>query len=167
MSEPPTFDPDDYYPFEFETEIVHHNVGTYRYTVVFLDDRLHEHLPLKEHPRLRASGEIGDIPFDGAWQPVRGRWYLMLAKQLLRDGELEVGDTVPVRFRVEDQNSVDVPKELERMLASDSRLRRVWDALTPGKQRGLAYRVASAKTAPTRTRRLHEVAESLRENEPG
>lgn len=163
MTEPPTYEPDDYYPFEFETQIVHHNVGTYRYTVVFLDDRLHTHLPLKEHPRLRASGEIGDIPFRGAWQPVRGRWYLMLAKPLLRDGEFEVGDTVTVRFCVESQEAVDVPPELERMLRENGALMDAWSALTSGKQRGLAYQVRSAKTAPTRAKRLRLVAETLRD----
>ncbi|MEL6797536.1 MAG: hypothetical protein AAFO89_12030, partial [Planctomycetota bacterium] len=88
----PLVDPEAYYPFEFEAEVVHHALGTYRYTVVFLHDRLIEHLPLAEHPRLRMSGELRDIPFEGAWQPVRGRWYVMLSKAVLRQGPFEVGD---------------------------------------------------------------------------
>lgn len=162
MFDQPTYEPDDYFPFEFESEIVHHNVGTYRYTVVFLDQRLHDHLPLKEHPRLRISGELRDIPFDGAWQPVRGRWYLMLAKDQMRDGEFEIGDVVTVRFRVEDQDSVDVPRELERMLATNADLTEAWKALAPGKQRGLAYQVSSAKTEATRSKRLRLVTDALR-----
>ncbi|MEM1186280.1 MAG: YdeI/OmpD-associated family protein [Planctomycetota bacterium] len=156
-----TIDHDDYYPFEFEAVIEHHNLGTYRYTVVFLDERLHEHLPLSENPRLRASGEIRDIPFDGAWQPVRGRWYLMLSKPLMRDGEFEIGSVVRVRFRVEDQDAVEVPPELDAMLQGNAALKQAWDALTVGKRRGLAYRVSFAKTAATVKKRLVEVAEAL------
>mgnify|MGYP001793086889 CR=1 FL=1 len=152
----------DYYPFEFEADIVHHNLGTYRYTVVFLDEGLHEHLPLGEHPRLRISGEIRDIPFDGAWQPVRGRWYLMLSKSLMRDGEFELGDRVEVRFKVEDQDAVDVPLELTQLLKSDEGLQRRWDELTVGKRRGLAHKIISAKTSATRAKRLIEVAEALK-----
>ncbi|MEM1165938.1 MAG: YdeI/OmpD-associated family protein [Planctomycetota bacterium] len=164
MSPFATVNPDEYHPFEFETEIVHHNLGTYRYTVVFLDPELHEHLPLKKYPRLRASGEVRDIPFDGAWQPVRGRWYLMLSKQLMRGGEFEVGDVVTVRFRVEDPDSIDMPPELVRALQSSKPLQSAWDALTPGKRRGLAYGIANAKTQPTRSKRLRAVLEQLRQS---
>ncbi len=62
------------YPHAFEGRIVHHDVGTYRYTVVFLPTEIAAALPLAEHPRLRFTGEIGDVPLSGAWQPVRGRW---------------------------------------------------------------------------------------------
>ncbi|MEM8994887.1 MAG: YdeI/OmpD-associated family protein [Acidobacteriota bacterium] len=154
-------DHEDYYPFQFEADIEYHHLGSYRYTVVFLDERLHGCLPLAEHPRLRTSGELRDIPFDGAWQPVRGRWYLMLSKPQMRAGAFEVGDRVQVRFRIEDQDAVEVPAELRLMLEGRPRLERVWGGLTAGKRRGLAHRVASAKTAPTRERRLAEVAATL------
>jgi hypothetical protein len=71
-----------YYSHAFEGRIEHHDVGTYRYTVVFLPRELALSLPLEEHPRLRVSGEVAEVPFSGAWQPVRGRWYLMLSKPL-------------------------------------------------------------------------------------
>jgi hypothetical protein len=63
------------YPFSFEGEVVHHDVGTYRYTVIFLPADIAGQLPFAEHPRLRVTGEVAEIPFSGAWQPVRGRWY--------------------------------------------------------------------------------------------
>ncbi|MEM9066766.1 MAG: YdeI/OmpD-associated family protein [Planctomycetota bacterium] len=156
-----TIDHDDYYPFEFEAVIEYHSIGNYRYTVVFLDERLHAHLPLIEYPRLRASGEVRDIPFEGAWQPVRGRWYLMLSKLLMRDGEFEIGSVVRVRFRVEDQEAVDLSAELQAMLNENTDLKRAWNALTAGKRRGLAYRVSSAKTVLTNKKRLAEIADVL------
>lgn len=156
-----------YYPFGFEGQIVHHNVGTYRYTVIFLPAELAAELPFDRHPRLRASGEVGEVPFSGAWQPVRGRWYLMLSKRLQKDGDYGVGDWVEVRFRVEDQDSVEMPDLLQRALDADEKLSGVWRALSAGKKRGLAYRIASAKTEPTRQKRLDAVLAALRANEPG
>lgn len=149
-----------YYPYTFETEIVRHNVG-YGYTVVFLDPALHDQLPLDEHPRLRMSGEINEYPVSGAWQPSRGRWYLMLNKKLLRDGGFQIGDEVEVRFRVEDQDAVDVPEALRQALAASETATAAWNELTPGKQRGLAYQVASARTEPTRRRRVAAVLDAL------
>ena len=152
-----------FYPHAFETAIVPHNVGSYRYTVVFLDGALVPQLPLDRYPRLRVSGEIGDVPFEGTFQPVRGRWYIMLNKQLMSDGGFAIGDVVEVRFRVEDQDAVDVPAELLERIARDVSLQRAWQDLSPGKQRGVAYHVRSAKTAATRAKRLEECIVAITE----
>ncbi|HEY8564882.1 MAG TPA: DUF1905 domain-containing protein [Beijerinckiaceae bacterium] len=83
---------------------------------MFLPPDLAAALPFRDEPRLRASGEIGEVPFAGAWQPSKGRWYLMLSKKLLRDGGFAVGDRVEVRFRLEPQDEVDAPATLLRAL---------------------------------------------------
>ncbi len=54
------------YPHAFEARVVHHDLGTYRDTVVFLPPEVAARLPLDAHPRLRVSGEVGDVPFSGA-----------------------------------------------------------------------------------------------------
>jgi hypothetical protein len=69
-----------YFTHHFETVISRHAVGTSFYTVVYLDASVHVSLPLDEHPRLRVEADISGIPMKGAWQPARGRWYLMLPK---------------------------------------------------------------------------------------
>ncbi len=153
------------YPHTFEGRVVLHNLGTYTYTVIFLPPELCGDLPLDEHPRLRVEGEVGEQPFEGAWQPVRGRWYIMLSKQLLRDAELSVGDEVGVRFAVVDQSAVEVPLALRLALEADERAASAWEGLSAGKRRGLVHRVLSAKTATTRGRRVAEVLETLTERE--
>ncbi|MEM9352464.1 MAG: YdeI/OmpD-associated family protein [Planctomycetota bacterium] len=145
----------------FETEVVKHAVGTLNYRVVFLDERFHEALPLREHPRLRVRGEVNGVAFDGAWQPVRGRWYLMLGKRLLKSAGVDVGDRVLVAFRVVDQASVEVPDELRRALAANDAALRSWGKLTAGKQRAFAHRVSSAVRAETRAIRVEEVIDAL------
>jgi len=154
---------ESFYPFEFETEIVTHMVGTYRYTVVFLPHYLQSALPLKEHPRLRIEAEVNGIPTEGAWQPSRGNWYLMLSKRLLKEAELKLGDYTEVRFRVVDQNSVTVPAELREAIYADSQIAAKWESLSAGKKRGYCHKVLSAKREPTKMKRIKEVLFALRE----
>lgn len=150
------------YPFSFEGEIVNHDVGTYRYTVIFLPGDVAKQLPFAEHPRLRVTGEVAEVPFSGAWQPVRGRWYLMLGKKLLKDAGLVLGDRAEVRFAVDDQNAVDTPSALLRALEQDAAASAAWEALSPGKRRALSHRILGARTAPTQRRRLQDVLAHLR-----
>lgn len=151
----------DWYPHSFETQIVHHDLGTYRYTVVFLDDDIAAALPFQDHPRLRISGELADQPMTGAWQSSRGRWYLMLGKPLLKAAGKDVGDWVEVRFRVEPADELDMPEALSRALDADPGARAGFELQTIGKQRALCHRVASAKGADTVMRRVNEVLDAL------
>ncbi|MEO0911576.1 MAG: YdeI/OmpD-associated family protein [Pseudomonadota bacterium] len=152
------------YPFAFDAEITTHDVGSsrYLYTVLWVPDGVAARLPLAEYPRLRVTGEIGEHPFEAALTPVRGRWYILLSKALLKAVGAQVGDSVEVRFEVGDQAAVDVPPTLKAALAEHTAMRALWEAETPGKQRGLAYRVASAKSEATRARRVEEVFAILR-----
>ncbi|MEL7230462.1 MAG: YdeI/OmpD-associated family protein [Pseudomonadota bacterium] len=147
----------------FEGPICWHDVGSdkYRYSVVYLPADMVDALPFKEHPRLRVEGEIAEMPFNGAWIPAKGIWYLMVPKAIMAGAGLSVGDTVEVRFSVADQNHVDMPDELAALLKQDKEFAKRWDALTPGKQRGYAYLVSSAKQSATRVNRAQKAADLL------
>ena len=93
--------------------------------------------------------------------PVRGRWYLLVSKKAMKAAGVSLGDDVEVRFRIADQEAVDVPHDLERALEADAVALARWYALTPGKKRGLAFRVAQAKRPETRAKRTAEVLEAL------
>lgn len=151
----------DFYPYVFETQIVHHDLGTYRYTVVWLDDDIAADLPFDAQPRLRIAGEVAEVPVEGAWQPCRGRWYLMLGKPLLKAAEKGVGDRVEVRFRVIPADDLTVPEALERALDADPAARAAFELQTIGKQRALAHRIGSAKGADTIAKRVGEVLDAL------
>ena len=151
-----------FFPYVFEGRIVHHDLGTLRYTVVFLPPEIVAALPLEAHPRLRMSGELDGVPVSGAWQPSRGRWYLMLSKATLRDAGRRIGDTVELRFRVEDQEGVAVPEALATALDADDRAAAAWAALSAGRRRGLSHHVDAAKRPETAGRRVAEIMEALR-----
>lgn len=132
--------------------------GRMAYHVLPLDPDVAADLPFDEHPRLRISGEIGETPIDGAWTPDgTGGHYLILSKKFLKASGTALGDVVTVRFALADPDAVDVPGELAERLSADEAFREGWEALTPGRRRGLAYRVASAKRAATRSRRVKEI----------
>lgn len=151
----------------FDAEIARHPIGKgariVHYTVVYLPPAMASELPFDAHPRLRVVGEIADVPVEGAWQPAGdGRRYLMVPKTVFESAGVAVGDRVEVRFKIADQDAVDVPDALNRLLISDKDLAAKWSALTPGAQRAFSYRVSSAKTEPTIAKRVSEVADMVR-----
>ncbi len=150
---------DAYFPFSFDGPIVHYDVGSekYAYTVVMVPQAVTNDLPLKDLPRLRVTGEFNDVPFDAALTPADGGWYLMLSKKMMSAIGAKVGDEVAVRFKVADQDAVSVPPALKAALTSSGELRKLWEAATAGKRRGLAYRVSTAKTEKTQAKRIDEV----------
>lgn len=72
-----------------------------------------------------------------------------------------LGDMLDMRFVIDDQDRVDVPAALEDALNARPELRAIWERTTPGKRRGLAHRVAQAKTSGTVLRRIQEVIDIL------
>lgn len=150
-----------YFTHRFETAVSLHPVGTYNYTVVYLEPELHASLPLKETPRLRIEADVSGVAVKGAWQPSGGRWYLMLPKGPIKKAGIAVGSVVEVAFKVLAQDDVDVPPELAAALQARPEARKAWAALSAGKQRGLAYMVASAKRPETRQARLEQVTAVL------
>ena len=150
-----------FYPYGFETRIAHHDLGTYRYTVVWLDADIAAELPFEGQSRLRIAGEVAEVPIEGAWQPSRGRWYLMLGKPLLKAAGKGVGDAVEVRFRLAPPDDLVLPEALERALDADPQARAAFELQTLGKRRALAHRVGSAKGAATVARRVTEILDAL------
>jgi hypothetical protein len=129
--------------------------------VVHLPDALGKKLPLKEHPRLRIKGKLGKADFSGAWQPQRGRWFLMVSKNLMQRAAVQIGDMVQVHFVIDDQDAVVVPTALQELLAVDPTVADLWEKLSAGKKRGWAFRIQSAKGEATIDKRLVELVEYL------
>ncbi|MEM9755003.1 MAG: YdeI/OmpD-associated family protein [Pseudomonadota bacterium] len=149
------------YPFEITVPVIRRHMGkALYYTVVELPDGLD--LPFDNAPRLRVEGEIEGRAFEGTWMPGGGGpHYLMTPAKMLKRIGKAVGDTVTIRFAIADQSAVREPPELTEALADLPDLRAVWDGWTPGKRRGHVHRIASAKAAATRARRVGEVLDLL------
>ena len=87
----------------------------------------------------------------------------MISKRVRKACSAKIGDRVTVGFEIDDQDAVDVPPELQNALEQDDEAMLVWRELTPGKKRGFAYMVDSARRKETRERRAEEVLEALRD----
>jgi len=155
-----------FFDHAFEGAIDRFGVGKTRkvwYSVLFLPPEIASDLPFARYPRLRVDGEIADVPVTGAWMPTGdGRRYFIVGPRVFRDASVGVGSVVEMRFRIADQDAVDMPDALAAALLLDADAAKAWAALTPGKQRGLTHSVHGAKTDPTRARRVAEVIASLK-----
>lgn len=155
------------FPYSFEGRIERFGVGKLRkiwYNVLFLPRELHGQLPFDAHPRLRVLGEIADVPIANAFIPAGdGRSYVIVAPNVLKDAGVASGDLVEMRFRIDDQDRVDVPYVLSLMLAEDPAASSAWVTLSPGKQRMAVQHVLSAKTDATARRRAVEACDVVRD----
>ena len=69
----------------------------------------------------------------------------------MSDLELAAGDLVEVALSADpDPDHVDLGDELAAALAADADAREVWESMTPGTRRALAYTVTSARRVGTR-----------------
>ena len=156
-----------YFTHEFVGEIALHGVGKSRvitYKVLFMPPCFEAELPFQTYPRLRVEGEIADVPVRGAWMPVGdGRRYFIVSPDIKANTGLDVGDEVEMRFRVDDQDHVDMPAALQSALQSDDAASAQWEKLTAGKKRMFTNHVFSAKTAPTERRRIDEAIAAITE----
>ena len=153
------------YPYKFEAPIERFGVGVKRviwYDVLMLPDDLRSELPFERYPRLRVEGEIADVPIANAFMPTGdGRHYVIVAPTVLKHAEAGIDDIVEMRFKIADQDHVDVPEALIDALHRDEKANSAWDRITPGKRRMLAQHVLSAKTDKTRSKRVHEAIDAL------
>jgi hypothetical protein len=92
-----------------------------------------------------------------------GERYLIASRTMLREVDARFGDTVIVEAEPDpDPDNPDVPIELEIALDQDEEAAERFYGMTPGKRRGLAHYVESAKRPETREKRALELADKLR-----
>jgi hypothetical protein len=95
-----------------------------------------------------------------------GRTTLHFGVAWIRHAVLAEGDDVAVELAPDpDPNRVDLPVELEDVLAGDWETARLWNALTPGRQRSLAYVIERMRRPESRRRKAEALMEGLRKGE--
>lgn len=120
---------------------------------------------LKQLPegRLRVKGFLNSAPIDLAIQNVKnGPRFLMVSKVLARQAKVVIGDRVTVTFQLTNPDKIDVPEELQAVLAQDDEAMAAWRKLTPGLQRSLSYYVKSVKNIDSRIKRSFEMLHKVK-----
>jgi hypothetical protein len=111
----------------------------------------------------RVEGELNEHPVNLAPTrvPVIEDAFLWAGQSLLGRVGVAVGDVVELRLCPADALEVAVDDDILSALRAGG-VMGGWGQLTPGKQRGLLYQIASAKTPATRQKRIAKLIEGLR-----
>jgi uncharacterized protein YdeI (YjbR/CyaY-like superfamily) len=85
-----------------------------------------------------------------------GRRYFIVSPAIKASTGFDVGDEVEMRFRIDDQDHVDMPDALQRALDRSPDALARWVEMTAGRRRMFTNHVASAKSPPTEQKRIAE-----------
>lgn len=128
--------------------------------VIFLPEEIVEALP---SGRLRAKGTINGVPFALAPQYKKdGRRFFSVNASLRRSAGIKEGDQVNVVFKLVDPGIVELPEELEVVLAQDDKAMEVWNSFTKGLQRSLVHYITSVKNVDSRIKRSLQMMEKAK-----
>jgi hypothetical protein len=126
-------------------------------TGVFLPREIIHDLPAG---RVRVEGTMNGAPFALAVLSKKdGSRFFSVSASLKRAAKVKLGDSVEVRFKVVDPDKVDVPEELEAVLAQDLDAMTAWEKLTTGYRRSLIHYVTSVKNVDSRIKRSIDLME--------
>ena len=134
--------------------------GNFTYSAAFLPKKIVDELPAS---RQRTKGTLNDIPFSLAIQYRKdGRSFFLFSRSLCKEADVHVGSTVKIAFALVDPAVVDLPEELEAVLAQDDDARKVWEQFTVGRRRSYTIYITSVKNVDSRIKRSLELAEKMK-----
>ena len=119
----------------------------------------------EEYGKARAPvrGRLAGTEFRTTVAVYGGRSFLGFRKELRDAAGVEIGDEVEVEVELDDApREVELPKELEGMLAADSKARGNFESLSYTHQREYVEWITGAKKAETRERRTRKAFDMLR-----
>jgi hypothetical protein len=142
----------------FEGRVIPLAWGRATYTVLPLPDAVVTALG----PARRVQGEIADHPVNLALSraPVVDGVFLWTGQSLLDRIGIRPCEPVEIRLRPAPDDRVDLDPDVEAALRAAGAMDR-WESLTPGKRRGMLYQIATAKTEPTRAKRITKLVKDL------
>ena len=134
--------------------------GNFHYAAVYLPKKIIAVIPTG---RQRTKGTLNKVPFSLAIQYRKdGRSLLLFSRSLCKAAGVIVGNSIEVSFELVDKDLLELPEELEVVLAQDDDARKVWDSFTRGRQRSLAIYITSVKNVDSRIRRSLELANKMK-----
>ncbi len=104
----------------------------------------------------------GQAEFPCALNP-RGNDYVIIASlALIKQHNLLPTVPFPIAIRTDLNNGLLLPEELEEVLEQDDWAKQLFEALLPGKKRGLIYYIRTAKSIDVRIKRAFDIVERLK-----
>lgn len=116
--------------------------------------------------RIRIDGTFNGAPVNlGLQSKKEGFKYFSVSAALRRAARIKPGDVVRVAFTIADADKLDMPEEMEAVLAQDEDAAAAWAELTTGIQRSLLHYVNSVKNIDSRIKRALYMAEKIKRGE--
>lgn len=104
--------------------------------------------------RVRVEGKLNQVSFNLAVQSKKnGPKYLSVSQAMRKSAGVKPGDRVKVSFALADPDKLDLPEEMEAVLAQDDEGAKKWNRLTVGLQRSLVHYINSSKNVDVRIER--------------
>jgi Domain of unknown function (DUF1905)/Bacteriocin-protection, YdeI or OmpD-Associated len=136
--------------FSFDTRLVEYE-DTLVNTVVELPAEIIKKLP---KGRVRVEGKLNEVSFNlGIQFKKTGARYLSISQALRKSAKIKPGDKVKVSFQIVDPDKLELPEEMEAVLAQDEAGLKLWNKLTAGLQRSLVHYINSTKNVDLRIER--------------
>ncbi len=136
--------------FSFETRLVEYD-DTLVSTVVEIPADIIKKLP---KGRVRVEGKLNELVFNLAIQFKKtGTRYLSISQAMRKTAKIEPGDKVKVSFQLVDPDKLELPEEMEAVLAQDDVGAKLWNKLTVGLQRSLVHYINTTKNVDLRIER--------------
>lgn len=104
----------------------------------------------------------GKKEFPCALNPRGNEYFIIVSKALMRECSLTEGLSFEVAIRIDPDNGLLLPEELQEVLNQDEWGSTLFEALQPGQKRGYIHYVRTAKTMDTRIKRSLEIIEKLK-----
>ena len=125
--------------------------GVLAQAAIFLPKAVIKQLP---EGRVRAKGTFNETPFSlGVQYKKEGGRFFVVSLVLRKAVGIKMGDRVDVKFKLVNPEKVDLPEELEVVLAQDGEGLKAWSKITPGLQRGIIHYISSTKNIDLRIKR--------------
>lgn len=118
---------------------------------IFLPKEIIKQLP---DGRVRAKGTFNQTPFSlGVQYKKDGGRFFVVSLVLRKAAGITIGDPVDVKFKLVNPEKVELPEELDAVLAQDDEGSKAWSKITPGLQRGIIHYITSTKNIDLRIKR--------------
>lgn len=142
------------------------NFGTALWTFHILVPDEHAQPFLGENDRRVVCTLNNSLEFQCALMPKGdGQYFININKKIREKLKLQLGSVVEVSLRKDESKyGLPMPAEFAELLAQDDEGNRLFQALTPGKQRSMLYIVGQPKTSDTRLKRAVVIVEHLKAN---
>lgn len=136
--------------FTFETRLIEYKDMLVS-TVIEIPADVVKKLPTG---RVRVDGKLNQVPFNLAVQSKKnGPKYLSVSQAMRKSAGVKPNDKVKVSFMIVDPDKLELPEEMEVVLAQDDEGAKKWNKLTVGLQRSLVHYINSSKNVDVRIER--------------